>query len=184
LGEYCSFGSSKRPLANGFNGSEEERLHTVEKYSVPMLGSQYLLASALLLAACTQSPLPVAEAPLSPAEIWLRPPVSPPYTLWLPDQAVVSEMKKAVDVALRSRVPTADPAHPPGPYWFQYEGRCSGDAKTIFFVGRPGKVSPGALRVVNTASIPEACHIYGTYNPNTKALSDFTVGGFNCPARF
>jgi hypothetical protein len=151
---------------------------------VPMLGSQYLLALALLLAACTQSPLPVAEEPLSPAEIWLRPPVIPPYALWLPDQSVVSEMKKSVDVALRSRVPTADPAHPPGPYWFQYEGRYSGDSKAIFFVGRPGKVAPWALSVVNTATIPEACHVYGTYNPITKTLYDFSVGGFNCPARF
>jgi hypothetical protein len=93
-------------------------------------------------------------------------------------------MKKAVDVALRSRVPPADSAHPPGPYWFQYEGRWFGDAKSIIFVGRPGKVAPWALTVVNTATIPEACHIYGTYNPITKTPADFAVGGFNCPARF
>jgi hypothetical protein len=118
---------------------------------------------------------PSANVPLPPAEIWLRPLVRPPENLWIPDQSIVVDMKEAVDLSLRSRVPTADPVHPDGQYWFQYEGRWSGDTKFIFFVGRRGKPT-GAINVVSSASIPEICHISGTYIPSTKKVTNFSVG--------
>jgi hypothetical protein len=135
-----------------------------------------VVVSMFLLGACSPAPLP----PLAPAEVWLH----PPGGSWTPDRLVVFDMKQALDTAVRPALEkNGDIRLPPGPYWFQYLGLGPSDDRYVFFVGRPFPIPVEAATEFRGGTIPEHCHIWGSYVPSSKTLKDFSVGGFHCPPR-
>jgi hypothetical protein len=102
----------------------------------------------------------------------------------MPDPAVVSDMKVALDVALRPILAEkGEPTQPPVRYWFQYVGQGSGDNRTIGLLGHPFPVRQGAATTFYGAFIPEACHVQARYMPSKRRIEGLVVGGFHCPRR-
>jgi hypothetical protein len=116
----------------------------------------------------------------SPDEPWFN----PPGGTWIPDPAVVSDMKAAVDEALRPILAKrGDLTRPPVRYWFQYVGQGSGVNKTIGVIGRPFPVLQRAAIEFLGAFFPEDCHVLARYVPSKMRIEDLAVGGFGCPRR-
>jgi hypothetical protein len=119
-------------------------------------------------------------SPSTPDEPWFN----PPGGTWMPDPAVVSDMKVALDVALRPILAEkGEPTQPPVRYWFQYVGQGSGDNRTIGLLGHPFPVRQGAATTFYGAFIPEACHVQARYMPSKQRIEGLVVGGFHCPRR-
>jgi hypothetical protein len=102
----------------------------------------------------------------------------------VPDAAMVSHMKTALDEAIRPVLnKNADTGMPPTQYWFQYIGSGDGTDKRIAIVGRPFPVSSGAGAGFLGATIPENCHVFASYLPIERKFEHFSLGGFHCPPR-
>ena len=102
----------------------------------------------------------------------------------MPDAAMVSHMKTALDEALRPVLEkNVDTGMPPTQYWFQYIGSGDGTDKRIAIVGRPFPVSPRADAGFLGATIPENCHVFASYLPIERKIEHFSLGGFHCPPR-
>ena len=109
---------------------------------------------------------------------------NPPGGTWIPNPAVVSDMKVALDAALRPILAErGEPTQPQVRYWFQYIGQGSGAKRTIGFLGHPVPVPQGAGTTFYGAYIPEACHVQARYVPSQRRIEDLVVGGFHCPRR-
>jgi hypothetical protein len=135
---------------------------------------RHLVAPMLLLMACS----PRSALPDEP---WFN----PPGGTWVPDAAIASDMKEALDAKLRpflvSRGRTTLPAVR---YWFQYLGRGSGAARTIDIRGRPLPVLPRAETTNYFGPwIPEECIVHARYVLRERMVEDLEVSGVSCPAR-
>jgi hypothetical protein len=116
----------------------------------------------------------------SPDDPWFN----PPGRTWIPDPVVVSDMKVALDEALRPILTKrGDLTRPPVRYWFQYVGQGSGVNKTIGVIGRPFPVLPRAAIEFLGAFIPEDCTVLARYVPSKRRIEDLAVGAFGCPRR-
>jgi len=155
--------------------------------------AQYMLSGATLVNAESEVAAVVPDAqpsssvsgtsvtPSAPDEPWFN----PPGGTWIPDPAVVSDMKAALDGGLRPILTErGDQTRPPVRYWFQYVGQGSGANKTIGVLGRPFPVSPRATTTFLGAFIPEDCHVQARYIPLERRMDDLVVGGFGCPRRY
>lgn len=142
--------------------------------------NHYVLRGVTFLRASAVADRP---SPVSPemSKSWFNPPCG----TWTPDSAAVSDMKVALDEALRPLLEkNGDLTRPPVPYWFQYVGQGSGVNKTISVIGHPIPVSQRAAIEFLGAFIPEACHVLARYVPGKNTIEDLVVGGFGCPRRF
>jgi hypothetical protein len=135
--------------------------------------TQYAVATVALLM--------VFKAPAAaPDDPWFH----PPGGTWLPDSAIVSDMKVALDVVLPVALAAkTDVALRPMRYWFQYQGRGSGADKVIELIGHPFPVSADATRTYFDVGIPENCVVSAHYDPIIKQIRDLSVGGLVCPPR-
>jgi hypothetical protein len=134
---------------------------------------RHLIAPILLLMAST----PCTSAPDEP---WF----SPPGGAWVPALAVTSNMKDALDAALRPVLAAkAEATLPPTRYWFQYIATGFGADRRIDILGRPFPVLRHADRTFFGALMPEACHVHARYMPSERKMEGLAVGGFNCPPR-
>jgi hypothetical protein len=116
-------------------------------------------------------------SPLMPDEPWFN----PLGGTWTPDAAIVSEMKIALDSALRQFLSARGKATQPERYWFQYLGHGSGSARTIDIRGRPFPVLPRAdTKAYFGPWFPEDCIVHARYVPSQRRIEDLIVGGF-CP---
>ena len=118
-------------------------------------------------------------SPLTPDEPWFN----PLGGTWTPDAVIVSEMKIALDSALRQLLSERGRATQPVRYWFQFLGHGSGSARNIDIRGRPFPVLPQAdTKAYFGPWIPEDCIVHASYVPSQRRIEDLVVGGF-CPAR-
>jgi hypothetical protein len=118
-------------------------------------------------------------SPLTPDEPWFN----PLGGTWTPDAVIVSEMKIALDSALRQLLSERGRATQPVRYWFQFLGHGSGSARNIDIRGRPFPVLPQAdTKAYFGPWIPEDCIVHARYVPSQRRIEDLVVGGF-CPAR-
>jgi len=116
---------------------------------------------------------------LTPDEPWFN----PSGGTWTPDAVIISEMKVALDSALRPVFSERDGATPPVRYWFQFLGHGSGWHRTIDIRGRPFPVLPRAdTKAYFGPWIPEDCIVHARYVPSQQRIENLVVGGF-CPAR-
>ena len=116
---------------------------------------------------------------LTPDEPWF----SPSGGTWTPDAVIISEMKVALDGALRQVFAERGVATSPVRYWFQFLGHGSGSDRTIDIRGRPFPVLPQAgTKAFFGPWIPEDCIVQARYVPSQRRIENLVVGGF-CPAR-
>jgi hypothetical protein len=119
-------------------------------------------------------------SPSTPDEPWFN----PLGGTWTPDAVIISEMKVALDSALRQYLSERGRATQPVRYWFQFLGHGSGSARKIDIRGRPFPVLPQAdTKAYFGPWIPEDCIVHARYVPSQRRIEDLVVGGF-CPARF
>ena len=135
---------------------------------------QPLVSVIFLLVACSQH----TQAPDEP---WFNPPLG---NTWVPDAAVIANMKVALDTALRPKLEgIVDSTQPAVHYWFQYRAYESGGNLFIAIIGRPFPIARHADTTFLGAFIPESCHVLAQYVLDGHKIEDLAVGGFNCPPR-
>src|SRR5476649_2512539 len=115
----------------------------------------------------------------SPDEAWFNPPGGD----WVPEQAVVAEMKADLDANNDVLEKYADPHIRPAKYWFQYQGKGSGPNRTIDLYGHIYPISAEAQKAFFDLFIPENCIISATYLPKERKFTYFALSGIKCPAR-
>ena len=116
---------------------------------------------------------------LAPDEPWFN----PSGGTWTPDAVVISQMKVALDPAIRQVFSERGIATSPVRYWFQFLGHGSGSDRTIDIRGRPFPVLPEAgTKAFFGPRIPEDCSVQARYVPSQRRIENLVVGGF-CPAR-
>ena len=102
---------------------------------------------------------------------------------WTPDAVIISQMKVALDSALRQVFSERGIATSPARYWFQFLGHGFGSDRTIDIRGRPFPVLPQAeTKEFFGPQIPEDCIVQARYVPSQRRIENLVVGGF-CPAR-
>ena len=118
-------------------------------------------------------------SPLTPDEPWFN----PLGGTWTPDAVIISEMKVALDSALRQFLSEHGRATQPVRSWFQFLGHGSGSARNIDIRGRPFPMLPQPdTKAYFGPRIPEDCIVHARYVPSQRRIEDLVVGGF-CPAR-
>ena len=108
---------------------------------------------------------------------------NPPGGTWVPDAAMVSDFKVALEpMVVAALAAQSGPVQPPARYWLQYVGEESAGEKVIALIGYLSPVSPNASKEYLNGSVPEKCLIHAEYWPRIKKVMALGVGPA-CPPR-